>query len=349
MAEARKLPSISFTTKHLRPHEQFDAWRENMAKIFDGAPAAGQSPKAGFKITGHAYALGEMIVGQAVYDGHRFVRDKRKIAGDGLDHYHVQLCTAGGLVNSLNGTDIVLQPNDVQIHNLGRPNNMLQKASGAIGVIVTREMLRAALPQSADPHGLVLRGNSALGGLLSSYLKSLMARLGEMTADDGPLLASATAQMIAACFHQTADTATQAQSTIDLMTLDRIKQFVAQNLSDPLLGPELLCAKSGTSRTTLYRLFESVGGVASYIREQRLIRAFRELRNPARRNRRISEIAADWGFASETHFSTLFRRTFGMSPSEARAGIEETVTMAPDIAVPGSSNGAFSEWIERLR
>ena len=137
----------------------------------DGYPAAGQSPKTEYKIAGHAYALGEVIIGEAAYDGHRFLRDRRKIARDGLDHYHVQLCTAGGLVNALNRTEIVLQQNDIQIHNLGRPSSMLQKPSGAIGVIVTRELLRAALPKSADPHALVLRGNSALGGLLSIILR----------------------------------------------------------------------------------------------------------------------------------------------------------------------------------
>ena len=176
-----------------------------------------------------------------------------------------------------------------------------------------------------------------------------MARLGEMSAADGPSLANATAQIIGACFHHTADTAARAQSTIDLANLDRIKQFIAQNLTDPALGPDRLCAMSGLSRTTLYRLFEHTGGIASYIREQRLIRAFRELRNPARRHRRIAEVAADWGFSRETHFSSLFRRYFGISPSEARAGLEEAPGLSHIIAVPGSSSGVFSDWIERLR
>jgi AraC-like DNA-binding protein len=214
---------------------------------------------------------------------------------------------------------------------------------------MTREMLCAAMPKSVEPHGLVLRGNSALGALLSSYLKSLIQQLDHVCIGNGPAIANATAHMIAACFHQTAETSAQAQTAIDLLMLDQHKQFVAKNLRDPALGPDLLCAMSGLSRTKLYRLFESVGGIANYIREQRLIRTFRDLRNPANHHRRVSEIAADWGFTSESHFSGVFRRYFGMTPGEARSGIEEQKMGLRQVGVPGSSSGAFGEWIERLR
>ncbi len=256
MAETRTLPSIVFTTKYLRPHEQFDAWRENMMQTFEAFPTDQRTAQTGFKLSGNAYALGELVIGQATYDGHRTVRDSRKIARDGIDHFHVHLCTAGGAVNSLDGRDVILQPGNIQIHNLGRRCNLVQKASSAIGVIMTREMLCAALPKSVEPHGLVLRGNSALGALLSSYLKSLIQQLDHVSVGDGPVLANATAHMIAACFHQTTETRAQAQTAIDLSMLDQHKQFVAKNLHDPALGPDVLCAMSGLSRTKLYRLFE---------------------------------------------------------------------------------------------
>ena len=73
------------------------------------------------------------------------------------------------------------------------------------------------------------------------------------------------------------------------------------------------------SRATLYRLFEPLGGVSSYIQERRLARAYAALIHPAHRHRPIYDIAFDCGFASEAHFSRAFRLFFGLPPSELRA------------------------------
>src|SRR5262245_42527666 len=100
------------------------------------------------------------------------------------------------------------------------------------------------------------------------------------------------------------------------MVLERIKGHIAQSLDSPELHPDALCRLFHISHTQLYRLFEPLGGVAAYIQEQRLARAWRELSNPAGSHRRIYDIAFDLGFSSEAHFSRSFRRAFGMSPSE---------------------------------
>jgi AraC-like DNA-binding protein len=61
--------------------------------------------------------------------------------------------------------------------------------------------------------------------------------------------------------------------------------------------------------------------------EQRLRRANTDLRGPSMSSYRISDIASRWGFASQAHFATSFKKRYGRSPSEFRADV-------PDQAAP---------------
>ena len=68
-------------------------------------------------------------------------------------------------------------------------------------------------------------------------------------------------------------------------------------------------------------------------------------------HRRIYDIAFGWGFSSEAHFSRIFRRAFGMSPTEVRGRAYGVQTGLSPIAAPDvtESGGYRREWVRRLR
>jgi len=350
MKEAPKLPFTLFSTGHLRSPDQFDGWRDSISVVFDVAPLAGRRAEDGFAASVRAHHLGALVVTQVDFDGQRFLRDKRRAVADGLDHYLVQLYAAGGLVGTAGDRERVLRAGDVQILDLGRPSATEARASATIAIVVPRDTLRQALPAAGDLHGLVLRGDGSAGGLLADYMRALAARADTIAAADAAAIARATTGMIAACFHATAETRARARTQIEATTLERIQRHIAANLGAPGLHAEALCAAFRISRSQLYRLFEPLGGVAAYIQEQRLVRAHAELSDPAHARRRIFEIAFDGGFASEAHFSRVFRRAFGLSPSEARARARDLPAIlgrpASNDATPG---GGYEEWIRGLR
>jgi len=61
--------------------------------------------------------------------------------------------------------------------------------------------------------------------------------------------------------------------------------------------------------------------------------------NPLQNHRKIFEIAYEWGFGSEAHFSRAFRKTFGMTPRETRSIMRETA----------SAGAGLQDWLPRLR
>lgn len=70
------------------------------------------------------------------------------------------------------------------------------------------------------------------------------------------------------------------------------------------------------ARATLYRQFDSMGGIAAYIRNLRLRRARELIEGGSGRSLRLSSVAADVGFASPTVFARAFRQAYGMTPRE---------------------------------
>jgi len=87
-------------------------------------------------------------------------------------------------------------------------------------------------------------------------------------------------------------------------------------LADPDLSPSSLARDLNVSLRTLHRAFSAAGeSVTAYVRRARLERARLDLASPSGRPS-VSEIAARWQFADQSHFSRAFRKQYGETPSQ---------------------------------
>ena len=112
-----------------------------------------------------------------------------------------------------------------------------------------------------------------------------------------------------------------------------MQRYLIQNLDNPDLGVDDLCLTFFCSRSKVYRVFESVGGIHRFLREHRLLRCCDVLANTSQQERTIRAVAEHWGFDNPSHFNRLFKRAFGLAPSEVRAtniGIHQGVRLQPE-------------------
>ncbi len=95
------------------------------------------------------------------------------------------------------------------------------------------------------------------------------------------------------------------------------RSVIDANLYAKLSGEEL-AALCGMSLSTFKRTFKKTFGTApaTYIRTRRLERGAQLLK---RTDQRVSEIAFDCGFQDLAHFSRLFQKNYGLSPTEFRS------------------------------
>jgi AraC-like DNA-binding protein len=331
------LPVSSFDTAPLPAKEQFPAWRESIAPMFDAA-SLGECDPAAFQGAFRTYFAGPLILGGTAFDGHRYGRDDGRVRRDGLNHYHIGLQVSGRIVGRLGEHDIVIGPGDIVLLDFARQVALQAERCEMLVIGVPREAIELNIPPG-EHHGLVLRGETGLGSLLGDHMRSLIARLPAMTAEEATAAAAGSVGMIAACFQPTAATFARAQPALLESLLSRIRRHIALNLRAGPVGADEICNEFHISRASLYRLFEPFGGVASYVQNQRLSHVFTALMNPLQNHRNISEIAYDWGFTSESHFSRAFRKAFGMTPRDARSAMQDGAPIGP----------ALREWLPMIR
>ena len=183
---------------------------------------------------------------------------------------------------------------------------------------IPRGRLPPELAEGRSLQGLKLPSATPAGSLLRACLLSLADHVGEMGVDEFDALAGGVADLVGRALLRHAVATGKLGASAPLASFITLRTFVDRNLTSPKLGPAMVGANFGLSRASVYRLFEPVGGLASYIRKRRLQRAYEEITAPGLSNRRIGPIAFSLGFQNLSAFSRAFRDAFGVTPGEAR-------------------------------
>ncbi|MFW6721136.1 helix-turn-helix domain-containing protein [Streptomyces sp. MAR4 CNY-716] len=197
---------------------------------------------------------------------------------------------------------------------------------GAVRLTLLR-LPRAVLPLPAGRTDRVLAeplpDDSGSGALLGPYLTALpaaartsgpaeLARLGTIGVD-------LAASLLAARY---GDQDSLPAATRRTALRARINAYIDRHHTDPALDPAAVAAHHHISVRTLHQLFQGEPQtVAATIRHRRLERCRADLTDPRLRHRTIAEIALRRGFQHPADFSRAFRRAYGVSPSEVRAGL----------------------------
>jgi signal transduction histidine kinase/DNA-binding response OmpR family regulator/ligand-binding sensor domain-containing protein len=101
----------------------------------------------------------------------------------------------------------------------------------------------------------------------------------------------------------------------DEQLMERIMKSINKNLSDSDFNVEMLTQEVGISRAQLHRKMKELTGLSTsdFIRNIRLEQAARLLKE---QKINVTQVAYTVGFSNLAHFSTVFRKHFGMTPSE---------------------------------
>src|SRR5690606_34984775 len=101
----------------------------------------------------------------------------------------------------------------------------------------------------------------------------------------------------------------------DELLMERIVTTINKYLENPDLNVQLLADEVGLSRVQLHRKVKALTGIptSEFIRNIRLKQAEKLLLD---KQMNISQVAYALGFTNQTHFSTLFKKVYGLSPSE---------------------------------
>ena len=101
----------------------------------------------------------------------------------------------------------------------------------------------------------------------------------------------------------------------DELLMERIMKAINKNLSDSDFNVDMLTQEVGISRAQLHRKMKEMTGISTseFIRNIRLEQAARLLKE---QKINVTQVAYTVGYSNLAHFSTIFRKHFGVAPSE---------------------------------
>ena len=160
--------------------------------------------------------------------------------------------------------------------------------------------------------------DSPQGGLLINSIATIWRQLPRATQAGASALALAFVGLLNGLLAAEPDPIKGKE--IERIDAATIQNYLRANLQHGDIDVDKLCRQFYCSRATLYRMFREHGGVKTYLRDLRLEHCLRELAQvPDNSCGRIRKVAEHWGFFDPSHFSRVFKRRFGIMPSDVPA------------------------------
>jgi AraC-like DNA-binding protein len=168
--------------------------------------------------------------------------------------------------------------------------------------------------------GVRIPGDRGLGALVSSFTRRLPRHLDDGDAAARARVGTALVDLITAALAERVDRSGRVPARIGREVLrQQVVTYVERNLADPGLTPRAVAAANALSLRSLHQLFEAEPTtVAAFIRQRRVDACRRDLADPAMAQVAVAEIGARWGLRDPAHFSRVFRRTAGLTPTAFR-------------------------------
>lgn len=233
---------------------------------------------------------------------------KRAVLGLQMVCRGVETVREGGRSLALSAGDVVLwdgqQPTEVEVVKPFYKRTLL----------FPRELVFAACPRLAEQSVLPSVSASGPARLLVRYMNALALELPALDGAAGAAAASAALELLRAAVEPSlpADRAAAREA----LRAD-VRRYVRAHLQDPGLDPSSIARAFAISVRALHSLFEDAEeSVAALVRGERLRRCMDDLARPDSGS--VTAIAFRWGFCDAAHFSRVFKREFGLTPSAVR-------------------------------
>lgn len=316
MAAVARSNSVQWSITTANDPDALDRYREGLADWY-GASGFDEAKLPRFFTDNVVCQFGEFVVGRGRSIGQTLTRGIHEVRRSGLDGV-LLLLDFGGIEGDIDGVRISGRPGTVHVRHLARPSAARAAIVDAVTIVVPRALAPAWLLEPRL-HGACIDEGRAIGRVLINHMTALSAAAPTMGPEEGIVSVEAVLTLTEKAFLDSGRLSRAETRAVYAGIRASATALIHKRLTDPALGVGDLTGALGVSRATLFRAFADGRGIDSYIRRQRLHRARSVLLGRAGRRPSVAEIAHAHGFASESHFSRLFKAVYGEAPGSVRA------------------------------
>jgi AraC-like DNA-binding protein len=224
---------------------------------------------------------------------------------------------------------LALSPGNVVLWDGQQPTDVeIVEAFHKRTLLFPRHRVLAVCPRLAELRALPPLDDNGPARLLVRYMNALALEQPKLEAAAGFAAANAALELLRAAVEPSVPTSRAAAR--EAMRAE-IRRYARTHLQDPELGPASIARAYSISVRALHALFEDVdASVAGLVRSERLARCLEDLQRP--NGGSVTDIAFRWGFCDAAHFSRVFKRAYGVTPSDVRHAAQRGERAMPDRA-----------------
>lgn len=325
MDSTRDSSIISFDLSHIERAKRFEFWHDEGSLVHRPVESSIINRDALF-VNCQVALLEEMVTGRMSGSIQAYERTQKMARSDCIDSFLLTLVESGSVVYTSRSGSFCARQGDILLIDQDESSSSHWSAHHQIYVTIPRIPNQMTGRMPAGTQHLPASNASAL--ILAQYLRLFWKHCSMQSLEENVKLMKGLACLTHIYFCKPGlelESASLHEEDDSLFSI--IEKWIHENLHRQDLCPEEICSTFYLSRSSLYSLFQSHGGVRSYLQTARLERARKILSSP-KNTLLVSEVANRLGFRSVSSFSRAFANRWGVSPREFRKRTDQTDKLA---------------------
>jgi AraC-like DNA-binding protein len=306
---------LVFSTDQYSQAERYAAWRDAICDVYVHVDVKATDPDR-YRGFIRETKFGDVVLTDILVSGQCIRRNRQHISLLDKDCYYLQLPQRGRVS--------VLQREETHRSNAARgaifsaTEQYELQCHGEVHSFyleIPHDAFAQRFPRGRIPVSATINSTRGLGRIATEFCAMLATEESALAEDARAHLDNQIMDMIALTLLSADGDVPIADSSVQKARLRSVQQWIEAHLGDPTLSLERIAGDNGISLRYLHLLFRRCEMSASeWIWNRRLQLSYDNLAK--RDGRSITSIAFDHGFNSAAHFSTMFRRKYGVSPRD---------------------------------
>jgi AraC-like DNA-binding protein len=306
---------LVFSTDDLAPAQRYSAWRDAICDVYVHVDVKATDPD-NYRGFIREAKFGDVVMTDILLSEQRIRRNREHISKLDKDCYYLQLIHRGNLS--------VLQQGSTHRSNAARgaifcaTEQYELQCHGDVRSFyleIPRDDFAQRFPRERIPLSASLNTTQGLGRIATEFCATLATEGSKLQDPIRAGLGNQLMDILAFTLLSSEGDMPAAEGSVKRARLMSVQRWIEDHIGNPDLSLETIAAANGMSLRYLHVLFEPCEMSASeWIWNRRLQLCYDCLARGDARS--ITSIAFDHGFNSSAHFSTLFRRKYGISPRD---------------------------------
>ncbi|MCW5658316.1 MAG: helix-turn-helix domain-containing protein [Burkholderiaceae bacterium] len=296
-----------------RERDRYAYWHEVICRFYARAEAHRNDRDQPFFADFERRVLGTLTISDIRCAALRYDRRSTDLRLDPNEDFLLTLMLDGQACLEQDGRLAMQNPGDMVLYSAAhRFDYNFIKPYRILLVRIPRRTLLSRLPDAERMTAVALGSDSYIGSMAARLMRSASTMPNHEETGPAAKVGTSMLELISAAFEvDVADRRDLRDRQAAL--LHRAKEFMQTRLDDPDLEVESIANSLHVSQSTLSRAFASEGNtVMRYLWKLRLDAGHMALQEG--RVSRVVDIALGCGFVSASHFSRMFKDTYGVLP-----------------------------------